>query len=201
MKRTLRSNEPLYRFGGEEFIWLMQCKSVGEAESARRPLKKPALTPLLLARFNCLKGKSVEIKSDIEDAIKVHGAWKAQFRDFLSGKAGLDVSEVGHTDACKLGMWLGDGARRMLSPVDHAKACELHAQFHRVAGEIVHNIKQKDFMAARQALTADGAFDQASHELGAFLRKVALRGRPKVAKKAEEAEAAVEPAGTPQQQA
>ena len=88
----------------------------------------------------------------------------------------------------------------MLSPADLAKACELHAQFHRVAGEIVHNIKQKDFMAARQALAADGAFDQASHELGAFLRKVALRGRPKVAKQVEEAEATVEPAGMPQQE-
>lgn len=138
------------------------------------------------------------IKSDIEDAIKVHGAWKAKFRDFLSGRAGLKLSEVGHTDACKLGMWLGDGGRRMLSPEDHAKACELHAQFHRVAGEIVHNIKQKDFRTARQALTSAGAFDQASHELGAFLHKVALRGRHKVANTVAENEAAGESAGMPQ---
>ena len=137
------------------------------------------------------------IKSDIEDAIKVHGAWKARFRDFLNGKTGLDVSEVGRTDTCKLGMWLEDGGHRMLSPADHAKACELHAQFHQVAGEIVHSIKQKNFMAARQALIAAGAFDQASHELGAFLQKVALRGRPKVAEKAEENETVAEPAGSP----
>ena len=39
MKRTLRSNEPLYRFGGEEFLWLMQCKTVEEAsQSALRLL-------------------------------------------------------------------------------------------------------------------------------------------------------------------
>lgn len=137
------------------------------------------------------------IKSDIEDAIDMHGAWKAKFRDFLSGKAGLDVSAIGHTEACKLGRWLGEEARRMLSPEDHAKACELHAHFHRVAGDIVHNIKQKDFSAARLALAPAGAFDQASHELGAFLRRVALHGHPKAAIRAEEAEAAVEPAGTP----
>lgn len=137
------------------------------------------------------------IKNDIEDAIYVHGAWKARFRDFLNGKAGMDLSAVGHTEACKLGHWLGEEARRMLSPEDHAKACELHAHFHHVAGDIVHNIKQKNFSAARQALGPAGAFDQASHELSAFLRKLALRGRPKGANKAEEAEAAVEPAGTP----
>ena len=137
------------------------------------------------------------IKHDIEDAIYAHGAWKTRFRDFLGGKAGMDLSEVGHTEACKLGHWLGEEARRMLSPEDHAKACELHAHFHQVAGDIVHNIKQKDFGAARQALAPAGAFDQASHALGAYLRKVALRGRPKTASSTAPDEAPVQPAGTP----
>lgn len=104
----------------------------------------------------------MEIKSDIEYAIYSHGAWKARFRNFLSGKTGLDLSAIGHTESCKLGKWLADEARRMLSLEDHVKTCELHAPFHRVAGDIVHNIKQKNFSAARQALGAAGAFDQAS---------------------------------------
>ena len=119
------------------------------------------------------------IKSDIEDAVQVHGAWKAKFRDFLNGKAGMDLSEISHTHACKLGKWLEDGGQRMLSPENHAKTCELHAQFHRVAGDIVQNIKQKNFEAARQALASDGTFDQTSHALCAFLRKVALHGGPR----------------------
>jgi hypothetical protein len=143
----------------------------------------------------------MKIKSDIEDAINVHGAWKAKFRDFLSGKAGMDLSHVGHTDACKLGMWLEDGGRRKLSPESHAQACELHAQFHQVAGSIVHNIKQKDFMAARQALASGGAFDQASHTLCAFLRKVVLHAGSKPEAKAEAvATATVEPAESPEKQ-
>jgi len=142
----------------------------------------------------------MKIKSDIEDAINVHGAWKAKFRDFLSGKAGMDLSHVGHTDACKLGMWLEDGGRRKLSPESHAQACELHAQFHQVAGSIVHNIKQKDFMAARQALASGGAFDQASHAMCAFLHRVVLHDGPKPSAAAVATEAPVEPETCPERE-
>jgi len=47
LKRSLRGNEPLYRFGGEEFLWLMQCKSVEEAgQSALRLLSAIRTTPV-----------------------------------------------------------------------------------------------------------------------------------------------------------
>ncbi|MDP2109706.1 MAG: diguanylate cyclase [Thiobacillus sp.] len=47
LKGSLRSNEPLYRFGGEEFLWLLKCKSADEAEqSARRVLTTIGTTPV-----------------------------------------------------------------------------------------------------------------------------------------------------------
>ena len=47
LTRTLRSNEPLYRFGGEEFLWLLQCNSAAEAElSARRIVTTIRTTPV-----------------------------------------------------------------------------------------------------------------------------------------------------------
>lgn len=47
LKSSLRSNEPLYRFGGEEFLWLLKCNSVDEAEqSARRVLTTIGTTPV-----------------------------------------------------------------------------------------------------------------------------------------------------------
>jgi diguanylate cyclase (GGDEF)-like protein len=50
MSRNLRGNEPLYRFGGEEFLWLMQCKSATDAElSAHRLLTTIRTTPVPIA--------------------------------------------------------------------------------------------------------------------------------------------------------
>lgn len=47
LKRTLRSNEPLYRYGGEEFLWLLKCNSPEEAkQSARRVLATVGTTPV-----------------------------------------------------------------------------------------------------------------------------------------------------------
>jgi diguanylate cyclase (GGDEF)-like protein len=55
MKRNLRGNEPLYRFGGEEFLWLMQCKSIEEAEqSAQRLLTTIRTTPIRLREDQAL---------------------------------------------------------------------------------------------------------------------------------------------------
>lgn len=47
LKHTLRGNEPLYRFGGEEFLWLLKCRTAEEAkQSARRVLAAVGTTPV-----------------------------------------------------------------------------------------------------------------------------------------------------------
>ena len=76
LKGTLRSNEPLYRFGGEEFLWLLQCKSVAEAEqSAQRLLAavRGASVPIpdgaLLALTVTLGLARVREQDDLSSAI------------------------------------------------------------------------------------------------------------------------------------
>lgn len=55
LKANIRGNEPLYRFGGEEFLWLMQCKSREEAEqSAHRLLQAIRTTPVPLANHSTI---------------------------------------------------------------------------------------------------------------------------------------------------
>jgi Chemoreceptor zinc-binding domain len=143
------------------------------------PLNKTGHDAVISGKTHNNGGDIMSIKRDIEYAIHIHGVWKTRFRDFLSGRAPMDMSVVGQPDACKLGHWLNDEARRMLSPEDHAEACRLHEHFHQVAGAIVDSIKQKDYGAARQALGPSGTFDQASHGLAAFLRKMPLRDKPR----------------------
>lgn len=47
LKQGLRGDEPLYRFGGEEFLWLLKCKSAEEArKSTRRILASVGTTPV-----------------------------------------------------------------------------------------------------------------------------------------------------------
>ena len=49
LRSALRGNEPLYRYGGEEFLWLLKCASVEEARrSARRALATVGTTPVPL---------------------------------------------------------------------------------------------------------------------------------------------------------
>lgn len=49
LRQTLRGNAPLYRYGGEEFLWLLTCRSLEEAKkSAKRALATVGTTPVAL---------------------------------------------------------------------------------------------------------------------------------------------------------
>lgn len=56
LKATLRGSEPLYRYGGEEFLWLLKCRSAEEArQSARRVLATVGTTPVPVADDEVLR--------------------------------------------------------------------------------------------------------------------------------------------------
>lgn len=140
------------------------------------------------------------LKEDIADAIQAHGAWKAKFRDYLSGKTAIDLATVGQTHCCKLGQWLEHEGLRLLPQKDHDEVCKLHAEFHRVAAEVTGKIKQKDFNGARKDLAPDGVFNQASHNLMACLLKatqhVSSRAAPLEPVAVESKPAEIPPSGT-----
>jgi len=120
------------------------------------------------------EGTVMSLKEDIEDAIQEHNAWKAKFRDFLSGKLALDLSKVGETNCCKFGHWLEHNGCKLLQPKHYDEICTHHREFHHAAAEIARKIKQKDFAGARYDLTSEGAFTLASHTLTKHLLKASI---------------------------
>jgi diguanylate cyclase (GGDEF)-like protein len=75
LKQSLRSEEPLYRYGGEEFLWLMKCKSAAEArKSARRILAIVGTTPVPIANDETLRltiTLGLALTGDMEDLSSV----------------------------------------------------------------------------------------------------------------------------------
>lgn len=55
LKRSLRGNDHLYRFGGEEFLWLMRCQYAEQAEqSARRTVITVRNKPISISQHESI---------------------------------------------------------------------------------------------------------------------------------------------------
>lgn len=115
------------------------------------------------------------MREEIDAALQAHAAWRKHFKDYLSGRASFDTKLAGITDQCDFGRWLAHEGHRLMPSEIHSRIIEAHAEFHRVAGEIVQKIKEKHFDAVRQDLAPDGAFNQTSAKLSDLLRKASLR--------------------------
>lgn len=98
-------------------------------------------------------GRSVQRVADIEDAIASHTLWLSHVRQaVLEAQAGMNVESIGAAERCDFGKWLY-GPR--LSVDDRASVAyrdveSLHAEFHRVAAQVV------EFAAAGQTVEAYG---------------------------------------------
>lgn len=117
------------------------------------------------------------MREEIDAALHAHAAWRAHFKDYLSGRASFDTHLAGVTDQCAFGRWLANEGHRLMPGEIHGQIIEAHAEFHRVAGEIVRNIKEKRFDLVKQGLSPEGAFNRTSARLSDLLHKATLRER------------------------
>ncbi len=115
------------------------------------------------------------MREEIDAALHAHAAWRAHFKDYLSGRTSFDTKLAGATDQCDFGRWLAKEGYRLMPSEIHGQIIEAHAEFHRVAGVIVNNIKDKRFDLVKQDLAPEGAFNLSSARLAALLRKASLR--------------------------
>ncbi len=137
------------------------------------------------------------MKDEIDAALQAHAAWRKHFKDYLYGHAACDLDAVSATDQCDFGRWLGKEGHRLMPTDLHGQITTAHAEFHRVAGDIVHKIKQKQFDEARQDIAREGRLNNISAQLTALLLKATLReaGGPGTAPPA--ATASASPPGEP----
>jgi uncharacterized small protein (DUF1192 family) len=115
----------------------------------------------------------MSLRDEIEQAIADHAAWKTRFRDFINGKLELDMITVGQANHCNFGKWLENEGERMLLPKEtHDDIASLHAEFHRVAAEVIKKKISGDLNGALQDLAANGKFGLASAALTQRMLKI-----------------------------
>lgn len=139
------------------------------------------------------------MREEIDAALQAHAAWRARFKDYLSGRTAFDTALAGVTDQCAFGRWLAQEGNRLMPSELHGQIHDIHTEFHRVAGEIVRKIKEKRFDEVKQDLSAEGPFNQTSARLSDLLHKASLRekGAAAAAPPAETAAPAAESAPPP----
>ena len=115
------------------------------------------------------------MKDEIDAALQAHAAWRKRFKDYLNGNAPFDLDTASVTDQCDFGRWLNKEGHRLMPTELHGEICATHTEFHRVAGEIIHKIKQKQFDDARQDIAREGTLNRVSAQLTALLLKATLR--------------------------
>lgn len=115
------------------------------------------------------------MKSEIEQALAAHAAWRKRFKDYLNGRAAFDTASAGATDQCQFGKWLNREGYRLMPTDLYGDIRAAHEEFHRIAAGIVQKIRDKQFAEARQDLAADGPFNGASERLAGVLLKATLR--------------------------
>lgn len=105
----------------------------------------------------------------ITHAISAHGAWIGRFRRYFSGQEKLDAVVVSKNDQCEFGKWLNGDGKRLLDGASYQQIHKLHAEFHRVAGEVVRRVERGDVAGGQAAIEKTGDFGKASAVLAAAM--------------------------------
>lgn len=99
---------------------------------------------------------------NFEDAIKVHTYWKVTLRWMINGHRPVDETTTADCHRCELGQWI-DGAGACYAGVPaYLTLTQEHAEFHRIAGAVIHKIQSGLAGEADAMLAPDGAFTLAS---------------------------------------
>ena len=128
------------------------------------------------------------MKSEIEEALQAHSAWRERFKDILYGRAPFDLAKISATDQCILGKWLANEGYRMIPSALHDEICAVHQEFHQIAADIIQKIKDKRYAEAKKDIELEGALNQTSLRLRSLLAKLSFKEPAKAEMPAAESE-------------
>jgi hypothetical protein len=112
--------------------------------------------------------RRMSLKEEITKAIGAHGMWKARLRTAIdTGKSDVTAADVGKDNACAFGQWLYgstlDPAAR--SSGDFKEVQKLHAEFHKVASQVLQLALQGKKAEADKMMVQDSVFSDVSGRL------------------------------------
>lgn len=99
---------------------------------------------------------------DFDHAIVAHVSWKSKVRHHMQGTETLVASEVAKDDRCELGKWLHSQEQEYHGKPEFDEAVQAHAQFHRVAGDVIHQSKKVSQEEMEKMIASGSEYGKAS---------------------------------------
>lgn len=116
----------------------------------------------------------MSIKEEIRQAIGSHSLWKSRLvRAIERGASDIHVEDLKRDDLCEFGKWLASPSipTEMKEKSWYLECVRCHAEFHRVAAEVLMLAHDGQQEKANTAVDVKGTFSVASSRLiGAMLR-------------------------------
>lgn len=115
---------------------------------------------------------------DFYSAIATHQRWKNRLKAAIRGESTevLEADAVGRSDVCALGQWLLQQERHPDIPAHLMSALqEEHAEFHRLAAEVIRLADSGQTQQALEALRTDAPYSRASHRVTKLLSQIFLQ--------------------------
>lgn len=124
-------------------------------------------------------GESAEIAGlNFKDAVMAHQKWKSRLQACIdgTGQEKLDPAVVSRDDQCVLGKWIhGAGAQKFGGIGVFSQLSAEHAQFHRIAGEVLAATYAGQKAEAEEKLRA--SFTQSSARVQYHLANLFLEAK------------------------
>lgn len=114
---------------------------------------------------------------DFYSAIATHQRWKNRLKDVVRGQSQetLDATVVARSDVCALGQWLTTQQGNARIPANLMSALQdEHAEFHRLAADIIRLADHGQTQQALEALRTDAPYNRVSHRVTRLLSQIFL---------------------------